>query len=577
MRMLPMGHDAVLVEVSDLAAAMALHARLTAAPPPGVVDIVPAAATVLVRVDPAVLRPAAVRAWVSSAVTSAAPPASASASVTLPIRYDGADLADLAALLGSSTEALAARHAGTDWTVAFTGFAPGFGYLVGAGWDLDIPRRPSPRTRVAAGSVGLAGVFSGAYPRETPGGWQLIGTTDAPLFNADADRPALLVPGTAVRFDPMRSRVASSDAAGSDAAQSDSPTPDAATRPTLDVVTRLFPAPAAPPAPARPPATEPAKGPATATVPEPPGRTAPAAPRGVRVIAPGLQSTFQDGGRPGRAADGIGAAGAADPAAWALANRLLGNREGAAAIEVAVGGLRAVAERDLTVVVTGAWAPVVIDGRVGDPFVVHRWPTGAELRLDGFLAGSRAYLAVRGGWDVAPVAGSRSTDTLAGLGPAPLREGDVVPVGDDVAGPVPVLPLHPWGPPPAGTDAVPLDIPVMPGPRSDWLTSESRRRLAGETWIVSAAADRVGIRLEGARLDRRRDDELPSEGMVPGAIQVPPAGHPVVFGVDAPVTGGYPVVGVVTPAGLARLAQARPGDRVRLRPTMRGEGPADDR
>ncbi|MFS0713027.1 urea amidolyase family protein [Microbacterium sp. 2P01SA-2] len=527
-----MGPDAVLVEVSDLAEVMALHARLTASPPPGVVDVVPAAATVLVRVDPVVLPLAATRAWVSSAVTSAGPPASATAPVTLPIRYDGADLGEIAAALGFSPEALAARHAATEWAVAFTGFAPGFGYLVGAGWGLDVPRHPSPRTRVPAGSVGLAGIFSGAYPRETPGGWQLIGTTDAPLFDPDAAPPALLSPGAAVRFAPTRSRVRGSDAAA-------------------QVVLNVTPqAPAAPRASAR--------------------SARAAEPRGIRVLAPGPQSTIQDAGRPGRAAAGVGAAGTADPAAWALANRLLGNRDGAAAIEVAVGGFRAVAERDLTVVVTGAWASVVIDGRIGDPYVVHAWPAGSELRLDGFLAGIRAYLAVRGGWDVAPVLGSRSTDTLSGLGPAPLRAGDVIPVGDDVAGPVPALPLHPWGLPSAGTDAVPLDIPFTPGPRSDWLTPESRRLLAEATWLVSAAADRVGIRLEGPPLERVRVEELASEGMVPGAIQVPPAGHPVVFGVDAPVTGGYPVVGVVTATGRMRLAQARPGDRVRLRPTARG-------
>lgn len=529
-----MGSDAVLVEVTDLAEAMALHARLAAAPPPGVVDIVPAAATVLVRVDAAVLPPATARAWISSAATRPAPTASAPAAVTLPIRYDGADLDELAAVLGISREALVARHAGTEWTVAFTGFAPGFGYLVGAGWGLDVPRRASPRTRVPAGSVGLAGVFSGAYPRETPGGWQLIGTTDAPLFDPHAERPALLVPGAVVRFDPSRSRVRGSDAA-----------PRAAPDPT------------------------------TPTAPATPATPAPGAPaRGIRVLAPGLQATFQDAGRPGRAADGIGAAGAADPAAWALANRLLGNRDGAAAIEVAVGGFRAVAERDLTVVVTGAWAPVEIDGRIGDPFVPHVWPAGMELHLGGFLGGARAYLAVRGGWDVAPVLGSRSTDTLSGLGPAQLRAGDVIPVGDDVSGPVPVLPLHPWGPPPAGTDAVPLDIPFTFGPRADWLTPKSIRLLAGETWVVSAAADRVGIRLDGPRLERSRAEELASEGTVPGAIQVPPAGHPVVFGPDAPVTGGYPVVGVVTAAGRSRLAQARPGDRVRLRPTVRGASDA---
>ncbi|WP_091502131.1 5-oxoprolinase/urea amidolyase family protein [Microbacterium sp. cf332] len=521
MRMLPLGRDAVLFEAGDLAGVMALHARLAAAVPPGVVDVVPAAETVLVRFDRARLTSDTVRAWVSAAAAGAAPAADALTPAVLPVRYDGTDLDDVASILGTSPEALVARHAATAWTVAFTGFAPGFGYLVGAGWDLNVPRLPSPRAQVPAGAVGLAGAFSGAYPRESPGGWRLIGTTDAVLFDPDGTRPALLAPGTPVRFLPARSRSVSR-----------SPGPAPTSSPTLPPVS-------------------------------PAGHHAP---RGIRIVEPGARATLQDGGRPGRAAEGIAVSGAADRDAWALANRLLGNRAGAAAIEVVLGGLRAVAERDLAVVVTGGWAPVVIDGRPGDPFVVHAWPAGTELRLDGMLAGARAYLAVRGGWDAAPVVGSRSTDTLSGLGPAPLRAGDVVAVGEEIATDPPALPLHPWGLPDVGTDAAPLDVPFVPGPRDDWLTGTARRALAGETWTVSAAADRIGVRLEGPSLERSRSDELASEGMVPGAIQVPPSGLPVVFGVDGPVTGGYPVVGVVTAAGLGRLAQARPGDRVRLRP-----------
>ncbi|MDN8548082.1 carboxyltransferase domain-containing protein [Microbacterium sp. NM3R9] len=511
MRMLRMGADAVLVEVGGLTDAVALHARLVADPPPGVVDIVPAARTVLVRADPRMLSLEGVRAWITRAAATAAAPPVTAAAVIVPVVYDGADLAETAALLGTSADALAARHESTAWTVAFTGFAPGFGYLIGDGWDLDVPRRASPRTRVPAGSVALAGAFSGAYPRDTPGGWQLIGTTDAVLFDPDAARPALLAPGAAVRFAASRAVSVGRRETESEGAQ-------------------------------------------------PPGS-------GIRVVAAGARATFQDAGRPGRAAEGIARSGAADAPAWALANRLLGNRPDAAAIEVVLGGFRAVAERDLAVVVTGGWAPLTIDGRARDPYVVHPWPAGSELRMDAFLAGARAYLAVRGGWLVPPAVGSRSTDTLSGLGPAPVRTDDRVAVGDETAGPIPALPLHPWGLPPVATDAAPLDIPFVPGPRGDWITTASRRALTDAVWTVSADADRVGIRLGGPVLDRARTDELPSEGMSPGAIQVPPSGLPVVFGADGPVTGGYPVVGVVTAAGRARLAQVRPGDRVRLRPT----------
>ncbi|WP_256728670.1 carboxyltransferase domain-containing protein [Microbacterium oleivorans] len=522
-----MGSAAVLVEVGGLDEAMALHARLAAAPPAGVVDIVPAAATVLVKIDRGMLSPERAREWIAAAAAEPAPAAGVAGELVLPVVYDGADLAEAARLLGMGPDALAARHAATAWTVAFTGFAPGFGYLVGADWDLDVPRRREPRTRVPAGAVGLAGRFSGAYPRETPGGWQLIGTTSAALFDPDTERPALLVPGVRVRFEPVR----------------------AAT------VVPAAPSPTGSPArPARPDA------------PVDPGpRRGPMRP-GIRILTPGLLATVQDGGRPGRAAAGIASGGAADADAWALANRLLGNDGDAAAIEVVLGGLRAVAEGDLEVVVTGAWAMLSIDGWPRDPFVVHPWPSGSELRLDGFLGGARAYLAVRGGWDAAVVAGSRATDTLAGLGPAPLRAGDRLPVGEAVARAVPALPLHPWGLPPVGTDAAPLEIPFVRGPRDDWFTAGALTALGDAVWTVSADADRVGIRLDGPELERSRGGELPSEGMVPGAIQVPPAGRPVIFGVDGPVTGGYPVIGVVTGLGRSRLAQTRPGDRVRLRP-----------
>ncbi|KAA9089965.1 5-oxoprolinase/urea amidolyase family protein [Microbacterium radiodurans] len=521
MRMLPVGLDGVLVEVAGLAEAMALHDRLRADPPPGVVEIVPAARTVLVRADPAVLPPARLRAWLRKPATTA--PASSTrraASAVLPTVYDGADLAEVAALLGTSPHALVERHAATAWSVAFTGFAPGFGYLVGAGWDLDAPRREVPRTRVPAGAVGLAGPYAGAYPRETPGGWQLIGATRATLFDPDAAEPALLTPGTSVRFTPVRAEARA--AAGTAPSTSDAA---AAAR-----------------------------------------RTAPVA-EGIRVVEPGLLATVQDAGRPGRAAEGVGRAGAADPQAWALGNRLLGNAAGAAALEVTMGGFRAVAECDLTVVVTGAWTPLTIAGRALDPYVVHPWPAGSELALGWALRGSRAYLGIRGGFDAPRAVGSRSADTLSGLGPAPLRSGDRMPAARETAGPVPALPLHPWGFPRDGSELDrrgPLEVPLLLGPRADWFTAPALGALAEAEWTVSPASDRVGIRLEGPTLERARSEELPSEAMVPGSVQVPPSGRPVVFGVDGPVTGGYPVVGVVPPPSLALLGQARPGSRVRF-------------
>ncbi|WP_138759786.1 5-oxoprolinase subunit B family protein [Modestobacter altitudinis] len=200
MRLLPSGSTALLVELDSLDDVLGLYAALAAEPPAGVVDVVPAARTVLLVTDPARTTLAAV----ADAVRRTTPRPDARAdgdSVSLPVHYDGADLAEAADLLSMSIDELVQRHTGAEWTVAFCGFSPGFGYLAqpGAGWE--VPRRSTPRTRVPPGSVALAGEFSGIYPRESPGGWQLIGRTDVAVFDLDRDPAALLRPGNRVRFE----------------------------------------------------------------------------------------------------------------------------------------------------------------------------------------------------------------------------------------------------------------------------------------------------------------------------------------------------------------------------------------
>ncbi|WP_306213521.1 5-oxoprolinase subunit B family protein [Actinoplanes sp. RD1] len=196
-RFLRCGREAVLAEVDDLDAALALYAALREASLPGVVDLVPAARTVLIRLDPSVTSPREIRVAVSALSVGSADPRQG-AVVEIPVVYDGPDLADVAGHLGISPADVIARHTGAAWTVAFGGFAPGFGYLTGG--DFDVPRRTSPRTRIPAGSVGLAGRFSGVYPHDSPGGWQLIGSTSATMWDLDRAEPALLVPGARVIF-----------------------------------------------------------------------------------------------------------------------------------------------------------------------------------------------------------------------------------------------------------------------------------------------------------------------------------------------------------------------------------------
>jgi KipI family sensor histidine kinase inhibitor len=195
---LPYGDRALLVEVADLAAVGAVRGALEGSPLPGQRDLVPAARTVLVVLDRA---PSALDAATLRRLSTTTPPKSGGkATVELRVIFDGADLAEVAALTGRSAAEVVATLTSVELTVAFCGFSPGFGYLAGLPDDLHVPRRATPRTRVPAGSVALAGPFAGVYPQASPGGWQLVGRTDAVLFDVHRDPPALLTPGTTVRF-----------------------------------------------------------------------------------------------------------------------------------------------------------------------------------------------------------------------------------------------------------------------------------------------------------------------------------------------------------------------------------------
>jgi biotin-dependent carboxylase-like uncharacterized protein len=277
------------------------------------------------------------------------------------------------------------------------------------------------------------------------------------------------------------------------------------------------------------------------------------------VVDPGPLTTVQDVGRPGLAHLGVPRSGALDGPAAQLANRLVGNGSSSAGLETTVGGVVVRTSAAMTVAVTGARAAVRVDGRsVAFAEAVAVGP-GATISVGTARVGVRTYLAVSGGLEVDPVLGSRATDLLSGLGPAPLKAGDWLPVG------------HPLQPP-SGAESVPLDpvadpitLTLSPGPRWDWFDAHAHRSLFAETYLVGSGSNRVALRLEGAPLARTITTELPSEGIVLGAVQVPAGAQPLVFLADHPTTGGYPVIGVVDAAGIAACAQARPGDRVRFR------------
>lgn len=281
--------------------------------------------------------------------------------------------------------------------------------------------------------------------------------------------------------------------------------------------------------------------------------------RTLQVVRTGPLALVEDRGRPGMAQIGVGVSGAADRGAYELANRLLGNADGVAAIELTLGGLEVVAAADLWVAVTGAQAPMDIDGRPVAAYSVERLRAGQRLAMGTPAAGLRSYLAVRGGVDVPAVLGSRSSDLMSGIGPPPLQPGDVLPIGDAYAE-FPVVDQAP--PPPEETESVVLR--VVRGPRDSRIANADT--LVDTAWTASERSNRIGMRLDGAELVPAGDDagQLPSEGAWRGAIQVPPGGRPVLFLADHPVTGGYPVVAVVVDADVDRAAQVRPGQPVRF-------------
>ncbi len=500
----PFGDGALVAEVGSVAEAHGLAAAVSDAGWQGVEDVVVGYRSVTVVTDPAVTDTSALGEELARIPGSAPDPAS-TRRLEIPVAFDGPDLDDVAMMAGMSRDAVVDQLVGSGLEVAFIGFLPGFAYLEGLAPSLAaVPRRSTPRSSVAGGSVGIGGGFAGIYPQASPGGWQLLGRTGFELFDPEAPPFAALRPGDRIRFRPV--------------ADPGALTPRAR-------------------APLRP---------ATA-------RTA-------EVQAPGLLSMVQDLGRLGVARLGVPHAGAADPSALRAANRLVGNDDGAAALEVTALGPRLRFDQTAHLAVVGE-AEVSIDGRPIAVDTVVPVSPGQELSVGRTLDDLRCYVAVSGGLDVTPVFGSRSSDVLTGLGPGALRPGDVLGIG-------------PSGRPRGrltrpGRGSGPHRVRVIPGP--DEFGPGASNRLAATAWEVSASSDRMGVRLHG---DEALDTPAPgiaSRGMVTGAVQVPPDGQPVVLLCDHATVGGYPVVATVVQADLGVLGRCRPGDTVCFEPVDRAE------
>ncbi|QDG65259.1 carboxyltransferase domain-containing protein [Pseudarthrobacter sp. NIBRBAC000502772] len=531
----PVGTTAVLAELSGLHDVLALQALLLEQPLPGQVDVLAAAETVMIKADsPAAARRMAARLLEMDLTVQSHAEGKL---VQIETVYDGDDLAEVGRLTGLGADGVIAAHTGQVWTVAFGGFAPGFSYMVGENQVLEVPRRSSPRTAVPAGSVALAGNYSAVYPRKSPGGWQLIGRTAAHMWDLSREQPALAAPGDRVRFSAVRELIeVAVPHAAVDAAALAAHEPDVHS--------------------------------------------------GLLILSPGLQSLIQDLGRPGHAGLGVSSAGALDRSSLRRANRIVGNDPSAAVVESVAGGLRVQAVGDQVLAVAGAPSAltVVTPSDVPDPdasddedgqseFVqserVREVPMATAFALlDGEILtigaperGFRSYLAIRGGAAVDAVLGSRSTDTMSGIGPAPLAAGQLLGAGAATSSNVVGNPeLQPDFP-----DIGVTVLDIVPGPRDDWFDAAALESLCAQEWAVTPRSNRVGMRLDGQPLSRSRDGELPSEGTMAGALQIPPEGQPVLFLADHPITGGYPVIGVVVDHQLDLAAQVPIGGSIRFR------------
>lgn len=282
----------------------------------------------------------------------------------------------------------------------------------------------------------------------------------------------------------------------------------------------------------------------------------------LEILKTGPLALVEDLGRPGLAHMGVSRSGAADRRSHTLANRLVANPNDRATIEVTFGGFSARVhgggKEGVAVAVTGADADPSANGIPFGTNSIHYAHDGEVISLGAPHTGLRSYVAVRGGFVVDPVLGSRSYDVMSAIGPRPLQVGDLLTIGEHTA----EFPELDQAPVAAIAEDL-LELLVVPGPRDDWFVDPDA--LVHTEWIVTDRSDRVGMRLNGRPLQHRWPDrQLPSEGTTRGAIQVPPNGLPVILGPDHPVTGGYPVIGVVADHDIDKVGQIRPGQHVRM-------------
>jgi len=513
-RLAPLGDRGLLVEfppeVSPEINALVRGADAALAALPGVVETVPTFRSVLVVYDPLRVRFQELVERADACARAARPaPHASGAVVEIPVVYggpDGPDLEAVAQAVGLTPDDVVRLHSQPTYLVYMLGFAPGYAYLGLLSPALRLPRRATPRLRVPAGSVAIADMFAGIYPQETAGGWHLLGRTWRQLFDPDRDEPTLLRPGDQVRFVPVPS--------------------EARTVATSLRAKRV------------PPSSRPV----------------------FEVLEGGLMTTVQDLGRRGWRRWGIPASGALDAGALRAANAAVGNHQAAAGLEVTFPGprLRIVAETEIAV--AGADLAATLNGAEIAHATATRVRPGDRLAFENPRSGQWMYLSVAGGIDVPVVLGSRSTFARGGLGGMaghPVRAGDVLGAGEGRSGRRTTA--LPPAPAPAGGA-----VRVILGPQAEAFTTDAQAGLLGRPFKFTVHRDRSGTRLRGRPLEHRAGADILSDGILPGAIQVPADGGPLVILADGPTTGGYAKIASVISADHDRLAQRMPGETVRF-------------
>ena len=519
------------VNARAIAIAAALrHQRLT-----GVRDVVPTYRSVAIHFDPVASDAESLRETLRLAADAPLERAEGSL-IEVPVAYgaeNGPDLGEVASFANLSPEAVIGRHCAPEYRVFMLGFLPGFAYMGTVDPSIAAPRKATPRIRIPRGSVGIAGRQTGIYPRESPGGWQLIGRTSLNVFDPARETASLFAPGDRVRFVAV-------EGIGDQGA-------GIKNRTTVD--------PRSP-------------------IPEPC--------RSITVLKPGLFTTIQDGGRWGYQDRGVPVSGPMDRRAFQRANALVGNASNAAVLETTVLGPELRFEQEATVAVTGADLEASTDGKVVALDAMQRMKPGSVLRFGERRSGARAYIAINGGIDVPIVLGSRSTHVISGLGGIEgraLRAGDRVPLGTS---------NHPRREPSRFVLQVPsIDkadggtrLRIMRGPQDYYFDASAFEWLERTRFTISPQSDRMGYRLLAANRIGSRipalESRIPTGSMISdatfiGGVQVPPSGEPILLMLDRQTTGGYPQIATVITADLTIAGQLAPGDWIQFQFCSRGE------